>query len=582
MLEKDIIEKNKTNNNNKKKTILSNYDITKINLNYLNNLDELMTAIETDSHTDPILCPKCFRPLFIKLYPSSSPNNIEFICEKQNHLSLFSSTEIINSIFSAEVKFRQCHYQNCEKIIEKGWYCFKCETIFCDECKNKHLEEKKNLCKNHLIEREFFSCKCEKHPQREFNYFCIDDNKNLCTNCVKSHRNDGHKIIDFSENNLIFEKNEIEDLQNNIKEMKKKMNKFISSNKINNFDKNNNKNIVLTDDEIKEIKLEIFICEKIIFSFDENDLPNYQQLINIYNIKDHIFLFQKKQKSNFEFLEFIEQKNDNKIIKENNKGNIINNNYNNINEEINKNLIIDENYFSMDPSIKSNKNLNYYRSLIIKPTKGTYPKPDYSYKILLLGMSGVGKTQIISRIVRDKFYSSLSSIGSDIDFIYLRMKVKNKNKVVKVSLFDTAGQERFCALASGLVKGSDGIIFVYDVVDERSFDDYFKWYDIVCQNINIKNVKMIILGNKKDLIDDEEYKNKHVDVYYPNQIVSGKNNGISFFQEVSCKDDKEGEILRLFIKLIQLIMANDLKVPQDNLRLSIDNLNNPIKKKKCF
>eukprot|EP00882_Tetradesmus_deserticola_P008110 GHRQ01008544.1.p1 GENE.GHRQ01008544.1~~GHRQ01008544.1.p1 ORF type:complete len:322 (+),score=172.48 GHRQ01008544.1:488-1453(+) len=94
-------------------------------------------------------------------------------------------------------------------------------------------------------------------------------------------------------------------------------------------------------------------------------------------------------------------------------------------------------------------------------------KPDYTFKVLLVGDSGVGKTCLVMRFVSDSFEDHLpATVG--VDFCVERMVVHDLQ--IKCTIWDTAGQERFRALTSTFYRGAKGIIFVYDVTRRHTLE----------------------------------------------------------------------------------------------------------------
>ena len=125
---------------------------------------------------------------------------------------------------------------------------------------------------------------------------------------------------------------------------------------------------------------------------------------------------------------------------------------------------------------------------------------DYLIKILTIGESGVGKTCLISRYNKNEFSAThLSTIA--IDFKMKNAEINGHR--VKIQIWDTAGQERFATLTNGFFKGSDGIIVVYSVTDEKSFENVNKWMQQIQQRAPA-DVKVLLAGNKTDL--EEERK----------------------------------------------------------------------------
>ncbi|MFS7902838.1 putative small GTP-binding protein [Helianthus anomalus] len=97
---------------------------------------------------------------------------------------------------------------------------------------------------------------------------------------------------------------------------------------------------------------------------------------------------------------------------------------------------------------------------------------DYLFKIVLLGDSGVGKSNLLARFARNEFYSnSKSTIG--VEFQTQKMEVNGKE--IKAQIWDTAGQERFRAVTSAYYRGAVEDLVVYDVSRRQTFDSVGRW-----------------------------------------------------------------------------------------------------------
>ena len=93
---------------------------------------------------------------------------------------------------------------------------------------------------------------------------------------------------------------------------------------------------------------------------------------------------------------------------------------------------------------------------------------DVLVKLLLIGDSGVGKSCLLLRYSDDKFTTSfITTIGIDFKIKTIRLD----NKKVKMQIWDTAGQERFRTITAAYYRGAHGVLLVYDVTDERSFEN---------------------------------------------------------------------------------------------------------------
>ena len=131
------------------------------------------------------------------------------------------------------------------------------------------------------------------------------------------------------------------------------------------------------------------------------------------------------------------------------------------------------------------------------------------YKILILGNSSVGKTSFLVRFCDEKFDpETLTTVGVD----YKKKFIKRNEKKIKLHIYDTAGQERFRAIARNLYKNADGIVLMYDISNKKSFQDIKDWLNSIKDNIDFNKIGIVIVGNKIDLeeervVDQEKREN---------------------------------------------------------------------------
>ena len=119
-----------------------------------------------------------------------------------------------------------------------------------------------------------------------------------------------------------------------------------------------------------------------------------------------------------------------------------------------------------------------------------------TFKILTIGESGVGKTCVLRRFVENKFLKNhLATIG--IDFKTKTLNINNKE--IKLKIWDTAGQERFRNITTQYYKGADGIVLVYDVTDDGSFEKIRDWMAQIQSNAQRDELGLVLLGNKCDI-----------------------------------------------------------------------------------
>ncbi|XVF23981.1 hypothetical protein REPUB_Repub13aG0086900 [Reevesia pubescens] len=120
---------------------------------------------------------------------------------------------------------------------------------------------------------------------------------------------------------------------------------------------------------------------------------------------------------------------------------------------------------------------------------------DYLFKIVLIGDSGVGKSNILSRFTRNEFcLESKSTIG--VEFATRTLQVEGKT--VKAQIWDTAGQERYRAITSAYYRGAVGALLVYDITKRQTFDNVLRWLRELRDNAD-SNIVIMMAGNKFDL-----------------------------------------------------------------------------------
>ena len=122
------------------------------------------------------------------------------------------------------------------------------------------------------------------------------------------------------------------------------------------------------------------------------------------------------------------------------------------------------------------------------------------FKIILIGDTSVGKTNILSRYINDKFLeTSKSTVG-----VELATKVEYyNNKKIKIQIWDTAGQERYKSITTSYYKGAKGAFIVYDITKKESFKNVDKWIKDL-KEFGDEDVAILIIGNKSDLEDERE------------------------------------------------------------------------------
>ena len=203
------------------------------------------------------------------------------------------------------------------------------------------------------------------------------------------------------------------------------------------------------------------------------------------------------------------------------------------------------------------------------------------YTFAFLGDSGVGKTSIFRKMSKGEFnYNTIMTIGTDkrsLSFTDLDVEIGG-NKVKKsfeISLFDTAGQEKFRSLTKNYINGADGIILVYDITKKSSFEHIEIWLKSIIEILSDwknSDYLIILLGNKLDLINPKE--EREVETEEGQNLCDDK--GIIWGGECSAKDFTDAQFIDLFkdftLKLFKKIGVKDTD--------TIKNIKSKKKKKK--
>ena len=149
----------------------------------------------------------------------------------------------------------------------------------------------------------------------------------------------------------------------------------------------------------------------------------------------------------------------------------------------------------------------------------------FRQKIIFCGDAGVGKTSIINSLMSQKFQDEYEpSIGVD----FFSKTVRYKDRLIKLQIWDSAGQEKFRSLIPNYIRGSSLIFLIYDISNKISYEHIPDWIQFI-KNVDNNGI-IILVGNKIDLNDKREIDNNIAEKF-------GKENNFDFY-EVSAKEGK--------------------------------------------
>ena len=168
---------------------------------------------------------------------------------------------------------------------------------------------------------------------------------------------------------------------------------------------------------------------------------------------------------------------------------------------------------------------------------------DLLIKVVIVGDSSVGKTNLLSRFVNNSFNEdSRNTIG--VDFSAVDLSINGQN--IKAQFWDTAGQEKYRSIASAYYKNAQGIIITYDVTREQTFSNVATWYDELKEQ-GEPDVDIILIGNKIDLESSRAVTREQ-----GAQLAEEKG---MFFMEVSAKTNQDACVERAFKILLEEIVG---------------------------
>lgn len=208
--------------------------------------------------------------------------------------------------------------------------------------------------------------------------------------------------------------------------------------------------------------------------------------------------------------------------------------------------------------------------------------PDFIFKLVVLGDSYVGKTNIVTRYFRDSFsLESKATVGVE----FFAKLLDYKDKKIKAQIWDTAGQERYRSITNSYYQGSKGVLIIFDLSKLDSFNNVNRWVNEYKMNSDSSSI-MVLVGNKCDLID-QRVVTKEIAETKANQL------SLAYF-ETSAKDNINVDLaftslLEQITHKYQVILTDErnesiltegVKINFDSQNCSIDSSENEKNKRK--
>ena len=175
-----------------------------------------------------------------------------------------------------------------------------------------------------------------------------------------------------------------------------------------------------------------------------------------------------------------------------------------------------------------------------------YNQYDLSFKMIVIGDAGVGKSCLTSKAAKGIFDDSYSAT---VGFEFLTFNVKIEGKVIKLQIWDTCGQEIYRSLISSFYRNASLAMMVYSIDSQVSFTHIETWLKEVKLQSN-PDIKIFLIGNKADLEDQREVKFSEAKQFK-------EENGIHYFSEASAKSGLNAQ--QVFIEAAKLLYSEHLK-----------------------
>ena len=168
-------------------------------------------------------------------------------------------------------------------------------------------------------------------------------------------------------------------------------------------------------------------------------------------------------------------------------------------------------------------------------------EPEITLKILLVGDSSVGKTTLLLKYVEGKFSDShITTIGVE----YKDKEITVDNRKINLQIWDTSGQERYRSITKNFYRNADGILFIFDVTNEESFNQLKDW--LTSSEVCDKDFKKLIVGNKIDLKEKRVVNKEKMENF-------AEKKELKCF-ETSAKDNTN--VNEVFEEMAKLILSN--------------------------
>ena len=180
-----------------------------------------------------------------------------------------------------------------------------------------------------------------------------------------------------------------------------------------------------------------------------------------------------------------------------------------------------------------------------------YPQYDLSFKLIFIGDSGVGKSCLTTKAVKNNFEEYYQAT---VGFEFLTFNMKVNDKVIKLQIWDTCGQEIYKSLISNFYRNSSLAVIIYAIDNKESFNHAENWLIDLKSHAN-PYVRIFLVGNKADLEEDRKVSKEEGEKYREEQH-------LDLFLETSAKTGHNAR--NVLVEAAKILYKDYLKFDENN------------------
>ena len=189
-----------------------------------------------------------------------------------------------------------------------------------------------------------------------------------------------------------------------------------------------------------------------------------------------------------------------------------------------------------------------------------YPQYDLSFKLIFIGDSSVGKSCLTAKAVKNNFEEYYQAT---VGFEFLTFNMKVNDKVIKLQIWDTCGQEIYKSLISNFYRNSSLAVLVYAIDNKESFNHVENWLNDLKGQAN-KDVRIFLVGNKAGLEEERKVPKEEGEKYKEDQH-------LDLFMETSAKTGHNAR--NVLLEAAKILYKDYLKFDENNKKDDDDNKN---------